>query len=78
MATAMVKIPVEKWRLLQRIAHLEGVGPEEILSQLIDYAARHCETLDLLTRAEWAEMIARGKAEVSQRVEGKGLDELAY
>ena len=50
---------------------------KEILSELIDeYIERHQETLDLLSRPEWVDIIARGKNEVDQRVKGKSLDEL--
>ena len=38
---------------------------------------RHKETLDLLSRPEWVEAIARGKEEVAAGVPGKSLDELA-
>ena len=51
---------------------------KEILSELIDeYIERHRETLDLLSRPEWVDVIARGKEEVAKGVQGKGLDELA-
>ena len=51
---------------------------KEILSDLIDeYIERHKETLDLLSRPEWVEIIARGKHEVEQKVRGKRLDEVA-
>lgn len=38
---------------------------------------RHQETLDLLSRPEWVDIIARCKKEVAEGVQGKGLDELA-
>ena len=51
---------------------------KEILSDLIDeYIERHQETLDLLSRPEWVDIIARGKEDVAEGVDGKGLDELA-
>ncbi|MGB5161163.1 MAG: hypothetical protein WBP10_02695 [Thermoanaerobaculia bacterium] len=51
---------------------------KEILTELIDeYIERHQETLDLLSRPDWVEIIARGKEEVETGVEGKGLDELS-
>lgn len=40
-------------------------------------AERHRETLDLLSRPEWVDVIARGKSEVERGVEGKSLDDLA-
>ena len=78
MATATVRIPEEKRDLLRIIAGIEKTEMKEILSELIDeYVERHRETLDLLSRPEWVEAIARGKNEVDQSVPGKGLDELA-
>ena len=51
---------------------------KEILSELIDeYIERHQETLDLLSRPEWVDIIARGKEEVDKGVQGKRLDEVA-
>ena len=51
---------------------------KEILSDLIDeYIERHKETLDLLSRPEWVEIITRGKQEVNSGVKGKALEELA-
>jgi predicted CopG family antitoxin len=50
---------------------------KDILSELIDeYIERHRETLDLLSRPEWVDVIASGKSEVERRVEGKSPDEL--
>ena len=78
MATATVRIPAEKRDILRIIAGIERTEMKEILSDLIDeYIERHRETLDLLSRPEWVEIIARGKQEVVTGVEGKGLDELA-
>jgi len=77
MATATVRIPEEKRDILRIIAGIEKVEMKEILSGLIDeYIERHQETLDLLSRPEWVDIIARGKNEVDQRVKGKSLDEL--
>jgi hypothetical protein len=77
MATATVRIPAEKRDILRIIAGIEKTEMKEILSELIDeYIERHQETLDLLSRPEWVEIIARGKDEVDQRVKGKSLDEL--
>ena len=78
MATATVRIPAEKRDILRIIAGLERVEMKEILSDLIDeYIERHQETLDLLSRPEWVDIIARGKEEVAEGVDGKGLNELA-
>ena len=78
MATATVRIPEDKRDVLRIIAGIEKTEMKEILSELIDeYIERHRETLDLLSRPEWVEIIARGKDEVARGVTGKGLDELA-
>lgn len=78
MATATVRIPAEKRDILRIIAGIERTEMKEILSDLIDeYIERHQETLDLLSRPEWVDVIARGKKEVEAGVAGKGLDELA-
>ena len=78
MATATVRIPAEKRDILRIIAGIEKTEMKEILSELIDeYIERHRETLDLLSRPEWVDVIARGKEEVEGGVPGKGLDELA-
>ena len=78
MATATVRIPAEKRDILRIIAGIERTEMKEILSDLIDeYIERHQETLDLLSRPEWVDVIARGKKEVETGVAGKGLDELA-
>ena len=50
---------------------------KEILDELIDeYIERHKETLDILSKPEWVDMIEKGKVEITQRVQGKSLDEL--
>jgi hypothetical protein len=78
MATATVRIPEEKRDILKIIAGIERLEMGEILSQLIDeYIDRHRETLDLLSRPEWVDVITRGKDEVARGVAGKTLDELA-
>lgn len=78
MATATVRIPAEKRDILRIIAVIEKTEMKEILSELIDeYIERHQETLDLLSRPEWVDIIARGKDEVDTGVSGKSLDELA-
>jgi len=78
MATATVRIPAEKRDILRIIAGIERTEMKDILSDLIDeYIERHKETLELLSRPEWVDIIARGKSEVEQGVAGKGLDDLA-
>ncbi len=78
MATATVRIPAKKRDILKIIAGIEKTEMKEILSDLIDeYIARHKETLDLLSRPDWVEIITIGKAEVDGGVEGKSLDDLA-
>ena len=78
MATATVRISEEQRDILRIIAGIEKTEMKEILSELIDeYIERHRETLDLLSRPEWVDVIARGKEEVEAGVPGKGLDELA-
>jgi actin-like ATPase involved in cell morphogenesis len=78
MDTATVRIPAEKRDILRIIAGIEKTEMKEILTELIDeYIERHKETLDLLSRPEWVDIITRGKKEVDDGVQGKGLDELA-
>jgi len=78
MPTATVRIPAEKRDILRIIAGIERTEMKEILSELIDeYIERHRETLDLLSRPEWVEIITRGKQEVTSSLEGRSLDELA-
>ena len=78
MATATVRIPAEKRDVLRIIAGIEKTEMKDILSELIDeYIERHKETLDLLSRPEWIEIITRGKQEVKDGIRGKSLAELA-
>ena len=78
MSTATVRIPAEKRDILRIIAGIEKTEMKEILTELIDeYIERHQETLDLLSKPEWVDIIMRGKEEVEAGVEGKPLDELA-
>lgn len=78
MPTATVRIPEEKRDILRIIAGIEKTEMKEILSDLIDeYIERHKETLDLLSRPEWVEIITRGKQEVDSGIQGKTLEELA-
>jgi preprotein translocase subunit Sss1 len=77
MATATVRIPEEKRNNLKIIASIERREMKEILSELIDeYLARYKETLELLSRPDWDELIEQGKKEVAEGVKGKALDEL--
>jgi hypothetical protein len=77
MATATVRIPEKKRDILKVIASIEKREMKEILGELIDeYIARHKETLDILSRPEWVDMIEKGKAEITQGIQGKFLDEL--
>lgn len=51
---------------------------KNILSRLLDeYVERHRERLELLSRAQWVDVISRGKSEVDCGVKGKALNELA-
>jgi len=77
MATATVRIPEKKRDVLKIIASIEKREMKEILDELIDeYIERHKETLDILSRPEWVDRIKKGKAEITQGVQGKSLDEL--
>jgi predicted HAD superfamily phosphohydrolase len=77
MATATVRIPEKKRDILKIIASIEKREMKEILDELIDeYIERHKETLDILSKPEWVDIIEKGKAEITQRVQGKSLDEL--
>ena len=78
METTTVRIPTEKRDILRIIAGIERTEMKEILSDLIDeYIERHKETLDLLSRPEWVEIISRGRQEVDSGIKGKTLEELA-
>jgi len=77
MKTATVRIPADKRDILKIIAGIEKTEIKEILSELIDeYIERHQETLELLSRPEWVEIIMRGKEEVRSAVKGKTLEQL--
>jgi predicted DNA-binding protein len=77
MSTATVRIPEDKRDTLKIIASIEKKDIQEILSELIDdYIERHTETLNLLSRPEWVEMIKKGKEEVAKGIKGKKLNEL--
>ena len=77
MATATVRIPEKKRDTLKIIASIEKREIKEILSELIDeYIERHRETLGLLSKPEWVEIIEKGKEEVAKKIKGKTLNEL--
>jgi len=77
MGTSTVRIPEDKRDKLKILASIEKREMKDILSELIDeYIERHKETLELLSKPEWVEMIEAGKAEVTQNIKGKSLAEL--
>jgi actin-like ATPase involved in cell morphogenesis len=77
MATAAVRIPEKTRDVLKVIARIEKREMKEILTELIDeYIERHKETLDILSKPEWIDIIEKGKAEITQGTHGKSLDEL--
>ncbi len=77
MATATVRIPEDKRDTLKIIASIERKEIKEILSELIDeYIERHKETLELLSKPKWVEIIKKGKEEVVKKIKGKTLNEL--
>ena len=77
MSSATIRISEKKRDTLKIIASIEKREMKEILSELIDeYIERHKETLELLSKPEWIEIIEQGKKEVATEVKGKSLDEL--
>ena len=57
--------------------HFRKEGAKEMLTGLIDkYIKGHKETLDLLSRPAWLEIIEMGKKEVVKEIKGRSLDEL--
>ena len=77
MGTATVRIPEEKRDILKIISSVEKRDIKEILCELIDeYIERHKETLEILSKPEWVEIIKRGKEEVQKRTKGKSIHEL--
>lgn len=77
MSTATVRIPENKRDVLKIIATIEKREMKEILSELIDeYIERHKETVALLSKPEWVQIIEQGKREVAKGTKGKTLDEL--
>jgi len=77
METTTVRIPKEKRDTLKIISSVERRDLIEILSELIDeYIERHKETLELLSKPEWVEMIRKGKKEIEEKAKGKSLNEL--
>jgi hypothetical protein len=77
METATIRIPREKRDMLKVISSVERRSVKDIFSELIDdYVERHKETLDLLSKPEWIEIIKKGKKEITDGIKGKSLDEL--
>jgi len=77
METTTVRIPKEKRDILKIIASVERREMKDIFSDIIDeYIERHKETLDLLSKPDWLEIIRKGKKEVKEGIKGKSLDEL--
>ena len=77
MATATVRIPEQKRDTLKVIASIEKREMKEILAELIDeYIERHKETLDILSKPEWVDVIEKGRTEIAKGIKGKSLDEL--
>jgi len=77
MPTATVRIPEDKRDILKIIAGIEKRDIGKILTDLIDeYIERHRETLDLLSKPEWVEIIRQSKEEVSKGIKGKGLHKI--
>lgn len=77
METATVRIPKDKRDTLKIISSVERRDLKDILSELIDeYIERHKETLDLLSKPEWVDIIRKGKKEIKDSVKGKSLNEL--
>ncbi len=77
MRTSTVRIPEDKRDTLKILASIEKREMKEILSELIDeYIERNKETLELLSKPEWLEIIEKGKEEVAKGIKGKSLDEL--
>ncbi|OHE60625.1 MAG: hypothetical protein A2Z47_07185, partial [Thermodesulfovibrio sp. RBG_19FT_COMBO_42_12] len=71
------RIPEDKRDTLKIIASVEKKEIKEILSDLIDeYIERHKETLELLSKPEWVEIIKKGQEEVARGIKGKTLNEL--
>jgi len=77
MSTATVRIPENKRDTLKIIASIEKKEMKEIISELIDgYIERHQETLEILSKPEWVELVRKGKEEVIKGIKGKTLNEL--
>ena len=77
METTTVRIPKDKRDILKIISSVERKDLKEILTEIIDeYIERHQETLDLLSKPEWVDIIRKGKKEVEEGIKGRSLDEL--
>ena len=79
METATVRIPKEKRDMLMVISSAEKRNLKDIVSELIDeYIERHKETLNLLSKPEWVDMIRKGKEEVRRGTAAFGSGSGAY
>ncbi|MEA3421855.1 MAG: hypothetical protein U9Q97_09310 [Acidobacteriota bacterium] len=77
METATVRIPKDKRDILKIISSVERRDLKDILSELIDeYIERNKETLGLLSKPEWVDIIRSGKKEIKEGLKGKSLYEL--
>ena len=77
MAAATVRTPEDKRDILKIISSMEKRDIKEILSELVDeYIERHKETLELLSKPDWVEVIKKGKEEVARGIKGKVLNGL--
>ena len=60
METTTVRIPKDKRDILKIISSVERKDLKEILTEIIDeYIERHQETLDLLSKPEWVDIIRK-------------------
>ena len=76
MGSTTIRISEKKRDTLKIIASIEKREMKEILSELIDeYIERHKETLELLSKPDWLEIIERGKKKVTLGGRGQSLGE---
>ena len=76
--TTTLRLADEHLRLLKAIAGYEGRTLAGIFEELADeYIERHRETLELLSKPQWVEVISKGREEVKKGVKGKPLGRLA-
>jgi len=77
MNTTTVRISKEKRDILKIIACIERRDLQDIFAELIDdYIQRHKETLEILSKPEWVDIINKGKLEIKESKKGKLLNEL--